>query len=65
MGLLDIVLLTLLNAIACIVLPRLISLILAHRSNETKLVSSKLRPVASKQKTDVIPYFADSNRVRS
>ena len=65
MGLLDIVLLTLLNAIACIVLPRLMSLIFAHRSNQTKLVSSKSHPVASKRKIAVVPYFRDSNRVRS
>ena len=65
MGLLDIVLLTFLNAITCIVLPRLISLILAHRRNQTKLVSAKFYPVASKQNTSVVPYFRESNRVRS
>lgn len=65
MSLVDIVLLTLLNMIICIILPRLISIILDYRKSQSKIVTSDICHIRSREKTKRFYYFTSSTSARS
>lgn len=66
MSFMDVVLLTLMNTIICVISPRMISIILDHhRKSQIKIVTSDICRVRSRDKTKRFYYFTGSTSARS